>query len=218
MAMTLLQLKEAWGSRIDDAMDRCTRFHIPRSEFCDLKEIHMFQDLPRSLFYWSLSPMREAVQDVVTVKDYEAGTATATQRIPHKIVVKVLVISDDVDEIDDDNSQQQADSMRDALLAELGDFPCIEHEDESVAFLYEGFVDGASESESGIYTYTFTFEGLIFLDGRSNTGPMILNDGSINYEFTVFSRLEPAEEDVELPTPNPDIVGFTELTGDVGHP
>lgn len=209
MGMTLLQFKEVLGDRIDAAMARISSFEVPRAEYCDLDSVHVFQDLPRAVYYWSLKPERDAVVDIVTEKDYEAMTATATQRIPHKILIQVSVMADDVDDV---TGQFGADSMRDAMMSEFGDRPCLTDgvEGNGVPLLYKGFADGPGESDGGIYTYTFTYEGLIFLNGRSEAKPLI---AAINLDLEIGHSIEPAAEADSTPTPDDDAVTVIESVG-----
>jgi len=199
---TLNEFKEAFGTRLDAAMERVEDFTVPRSLFCDLGQVHTFEDLPRIIYYWSLRPNRGAVLDVKVVKDYAAMTAKSTQRIPHDIILQVKAIDAEV---------YGAERMRDAMLEEFGDSPCV----SEIPLLYQGFVDAPQEFQNGIYTFTFTYEGLIFLDGRSAENPLI--ESVVNTIHFGDSITETEVVD-DRPIPDPYSVTVTEIEGDVLTP
>jgi len=148
------QLRKDVGNAIDAAMAR-VEFEVNPAQFTDLNDIHVIDDVPAVAYYWDLRLYREAVIDVVEVKDTEKRTGYAVQAIPHEIVMQIHALSEE---------PADADAMRDALLAEFGDGFCT----CGVDFVYRDLDNGANEFGRGIHSWVFTYSGIVFLEGRTS--------------------------------------------------
>jgi len=202
---TLAEFKDSFGVKLDAAMDRISGFSVPESAFCDLDKIHVFEDLPRAIFYWSLRHYPDAVYDVETVIDLDEGTATSTERIPHQARIQIRLMADDSGGL---VGQWAADDMRDAVLAEFGHHPCV----GQIPLLYQGFSSPAHQYREGIYSYVFSYEALLFLDGRIETNPLV---DQVNFDLHVGAAIEPPAEEDEGPVPDPDQVAVREIAAQI---
>jgi len=206
---TLTEFKDALGSKIDAAMARISSFSVPEAKFCDLNQVHLFEDLPRAIFYWSLRHAPEAVYDINTLKDYTSNTAVLTERIPHWITIQLRFMADSSGGTTGVPGQWQSDDMRDAILAEFGHHPCV----ADVPLLYRGFTEAPNQYREGIFTTVFTYLGLIFLDGRIETHPLVTD---VVYELHVVGAIDlPEEEESDEPVPTSDQVTVTEFVADI---
>jgi len=202
---SLSELRAGIGDRLDEGL---SGFDIQSSEFVALNTLYQFADLPRAVYYWSLEPHYERVVDVKTTKDYDEMTAHSQELIPHKVLIQIKVMSSEI---------LEAEEMATAVLEEFGRAPCI----EGVSFYYEGFSNATDEFNTGLFARTFEYSGWIWLNGRSETNPLVQNIdlqiGLTADEDELAERL--AEEEEEDPNPKPDIpddaVAITEILWDL---
>ena len=153
---TLHDLRLAIAERIDNSF---SGLDVPPSEYCDVNDIAMYEDLPRAVFSWGLKPDYPRVVDVDTTKDYDQKTATSQEMIPHTMGLKITVASPELDE---------AQALAQDVLEEFGRAPCI----EGVCFYYEGIDGGAGEFSKGLFARTLTYSGWLWLPGHAVTLPL----------------------------------------------
>ena len=179
--ITLESFKLSLGDALDAAM-LGIGFSVPNAQYTDIGSIEEVDELPAIIYTWSLKPEREMVLDVDVEKDYTTDpakpTATATERLPHKMEISIRVASEVL---------WEADAMRDGILTGFGNAPC-----SGLPLYYEGYSDKANMFNTGIFQYLFTYTSHIFLDGRSETNFLILK---LNEDISVASGIEESAEE-----------------------
>jgi hypothetical protein len=192
------QLRKDVGDAIDVAMGRVD-FEVLPAQYTDLSDIHVIDDVPAVIYYWSLNLYREAVIDVVEVTDEEKRTGYAVQHIPHEIVMQIRVL---------DEEAAGADAMRDALLAGFGDGFC----QCGVDFVYRDVGNSANEFGRGVHQWVFTYSGLAFLEGRtSETVPLAVQT---LYQLHIANSFHHTPDEEEVPDTGVDPVLLEEILED----
>jgi len=181
--ITLESFKLSLGDALDAAM-LGIGFSVPNAQYTDIGSIEEVDELPAIIYTWSLTPERDMVLDVDVEKDYTTDpakpTATATERLPHKMEISVRVASEVL---------WEADAMRDGMLTEFGNAPCA-----GLPLYYGGFSDKANMFKTGIFQYLFTYTAHIFLNGRSETDP-IMTTVKVEISSTAGSGIEENTEE-----------------------
>ena len=199
---TLRDLRLAIAERIDAAF---SGLDVPPSEYCDVNDIAVYEDLPRAIFSWGLKPDYPRVVDIDTTKDYDQKTATLQEMIPHTMGLKIMVVSPELDE---------AQNLAQDVLEEFGRAPCI----EGMCFYYEGTDSAAGAFSKGLFAYTLSYSGWLWLPGHAVTTPLVeqvdLQIGSTESSQTLQDQNPPPQEN-QPPTGTIDDVVVKEILWDL---